>query len=431
MNKLNIRKMMYFMLSINIVACVFVVLVISESSNTICLFQKAKEFLNSVEQVPGSPYRAVTAVFLLCFGFWGTFTARQYMFQGNHPAIYMTLILDMVFSILLMRVLDCNYNGFILWLLANAIYYIEGKWKYLAVLAGIPFFMFSSYEVVSVYYPLFSIRSYILFYSRSTQHLLFFVFYALSSLNFISFTVFCINVIQEQKGIIDEINRLYRQLSIANEELKEYADIKEKMGETRERNRLAREIHDTLGHVLTGISVGVDACIAIMESQPEAARKQLKVISGVAKDGMIEVRRSVSSLRPDSLVHITLEQSIRNMIEKTKKATGVDIDFMYNLELHFNEDAENAIFRVIQESVTNSIRHGFATRISIVIARKGSDLEITVSDNGRGCKNIKNGFGIVHMRERINMLHGSMEFVSNNGFTVRAVIPGYGEDVND
>ena len=79
----------------------------------------------------------------------------------------------------------------------------------------------------------------------------------------ISFTVFCIKVIQEQKDIIDEKNKLYGELKKANEKLKEYADIKEKMGQTKERNRLAMEIHDSVGHSLTGISVGVDTCLAI------------------------------------------------------------------------------------------------------------------------------------------------------------------------
>ena len=67
------------------------------------------------------------------------------------------------------------------------------------------------------------------------------------------------------------------ELKNLNEQLKEYADIREKMGETRERNRLAREIHDTLGHTLTGLSVGLDACVVTSDIDLEATKKQLRL----------------------------------------------------------------------------------------------------------------------------------------------------------
>lgn len=76
------------------------------------------------------------------------------------------------------------------------------------------------------------------------------------SLNIIIFIVYCVYVINVQRGTIEEVNQLYHELQTANEQLKEYADMSERMAQTRERNRLAREIHDTLGHTLTGITAG-------------------------------------------------------------------------------------------------------------------------------------------------------------------------------
>ena len=195
------------------------------------------------------------------------------------------------------------------------------------------------------------------------------------------------------------------------------------MGQTKERNRLAMEIHDSVGHSLTGISVGVDTCLAIMDKNPAAAKTQLQVISGVAKDGIADIRRSVSTLRSDSGTQTPLDQNIKNMIEKTKRATGIEIQFICYVHLCFGEDEENAIFRIIQESVTNAIRHGKATKIVIVISSQNNNLEIVVSDNGCGCKNLIDGFGITHMKERIALLHGSIGFISHNGFTVEALLP--------
>ena len=88
----------------------------------------------------------------------------------------------------------------------------------------------------------------------------------------------------------------------------------ERMAQTRERNRLAREIHDTLGHTLTGIVTGLDACMALVDVSPEQTRKQLSLLSKVGREGIRDIRRSVNELRPDSLERLSLEVAIRKMV---------------------------------------------------------------------------------------------------------------------
>lgn len=417
------------MLCINIAACLFTMLVILKTSKTICVFQKAADFFNFVEKIPVKPDSAFFFSVLLCSGFVTTHLARQFVFTGSKVPVYATLGIDIVLNIALLKVTNCNYNGFILWLLANCIYYIDDKWKYFAMTTGIFLFIFSSYDLITIYYPLFSIRSYILFYLKNTQNLLLFIYYGFSSLNLICFLVFCMHVIQKQRGIIGVIHRLYQKLRTANTELREYADMKEKMGQLKERNRLTMEIHDTLGHSLTGISVGVDACIAIMDTSPEKARSQLQVISGVAKSGLEELRRSVSMLKTDGLDDINFEDTIRNMLERVKEATGTSIRFNCTAKLNLPKDKQNAVFRIIQESITNAIRHGKAGRIEITLAEQNDCLDITISDNGKGCSDLEYGFGLSHMQERINQLNGSIEFNTTDGFTVHAQIPLQGRNL--
>lgn len=419
----SISKIKYLMFGINVISCLFIMLVIKNTTYTICLFKKAGDFLNAVQSLPVSPEKAFLYTLLLCAAFFITFILRRFCFSDKQTYIYISLGIDIILNILILKVTNCNYNGFMLWLLANIIHHVETSWRYPALVLGIFLYMFSSYDLVNTYYPLFSVQDYILFYPLSVSNVLFFILYTLSALNLIGFTVFCVNVIQEQKNTIEEINRLYMKLSRANEELKEYADIKEKMGETRERNRIAMEIHDSVGHSLTGISVGVDTCIAIMDKNPKAAKSQLQVISSVAKDGIADIRRSVSTLRPDSLNQTPLAETIKNMIEKTKQAAGIDIEFICYVTLDFNEEEENTVFRIIQESVTNAIRHGKATKIVIIISKEAARLEIIISDNGIGCENPISGFGITHMKERIEKLHGRLNLISHNGFTVEAHIP--------
>lgn len=423
MSNLNIRKIRDTMLCINVIGCLFTMLIILKTSKTICIFQKAVDFFNSTERIPVRPENNFFVSILICCGFVSTHLIRQFMFEPGKVAVYVTLSVDAVLNIILLKVTNCNYNGFILWLLANCIYYFEKKWKYFTLIAGIFLFIFSSYDLITIYYPLFSIRSYILFYFKNTQNLLLFSYYGLSSLNLIFFLLFCIQVIQKQRGIINDIHRLYKKLRIANTELREYADIKEKMGQMKERNRLTMEMHDTLGHSLTGISVGVDTCIAIMDKYPEKAKAQLKVISSVAKDGINDIRRSVSMLKTDELEDVKFEDSVRNMLERIRKATGIKIQFVYNIKLNLTKEEETAIFRIVQESVTNAIRHGEASWILITLQENNYAFDITIADNGRGCQDLKYGFGLSHMQERVEQFKGSIEFHSKDGFTVHAIIP--------
>ena len=196
------------------------------------------------------------------------------------------------------------------------------------------------------------------------------------------------------------------------------------MGETRERNRLAREIHDTLGHILTGISVGVDAVSVLMDVSPEAAKKQLATIGDMARTGLNDVRRSVRKLKPDALERMSLENAIFQMTEEMSKGTNTKIYFAsYMDKLEFEPDIEETLYRIVQESTTNAIRHGKATEIWIRISEKNGEMILMVSDNGRGCADIEEGFGLKHMRERVELAGGSLFYEGVFGFTVIVKIP--------
>ena len=198
----------------------------------------------------------------------------------------------------------------------------------------------------------------------------------------------------------------------------------EKMTQTKERNRLAREIHDTLGHTLTGIATGLDACLALIDISPEQTKKQLQLLSEVSREGIRDVRRSVNELRPDALERLSLDAAIRKMITDMSQASDVKIYFSTEEKhLKFDEDEENAIYRVIQESITNAVRHGKAGKIWITLRRQYNEITLSIRDDGIGAKEIKSGFGTKHIRERIEMLHGTVEFDGSDGFTVTAQIP--------
>jgi len=91
--------------------------------------------------------------------------------------------------------------------------------------------------------------------------------------------------------------------------------------------------------------------------------------------------------------------------------------------LKFDEDEENAIYRVIQESITNAVRHGKAEKIWITLKKIDGEILLIIKDNGIGCDEIKSGFGTKHIKERIEMLRGTVTFAGQHGFTVTARIP--------
>ncbi|NLU52621.1 MAG: sensor histidine kinase [Clostridiaceae bacterium] len=420
------------MIAINLIAVLFVTIFIYITTQKICNNFIAREFINRVDALPWKPDRNIIISICLFGILIFSFIIREFIYPNNSKVVYLSLLIDFVISIIIVCILNFNYNGILFLVIANIITYTKGnKGRYLLMAISIMSILIADYEMISINFRLYSINDYISFYDSMTQQYLLGFFNTVISINILIFIIYCIYVIQNQRGTIDEVNHLYEQLrkanedlQKANEQLKEYSKITEKMGETRERNRLAREIHDTLGHTLTGISAGIDACLTMVDKSPEDTKKQLEVISRVTREGINEIRRSVNKLRPDALERLSLESAIHKMIIEIESMTHTHIYFESDVKnLKFASDEEDAIYRVIQESLTNAIRHGKASQIWVHIKGGQGEIILTVKDDGIGCKDMKMGFGTRHIIERIKMLNGTVEFDGTDGFTVTAKIP--------
>lgn len=425
MNNKNIKISQIALLLTNIVIVLAMCLFVQVTTYTICRFFGASVFLQSVKAIPWNVNRNI----LLCCASLAVLTldliVREYYFPANVKVIKATLLIDFFCSFVIIFVLDFNYNGVLLLVFANVIKYIQDKkWRYLLLTIAIVSYLLTDYDLLSVSYPLYSVLNYIQYYSTTVQQYVLCIYKALLSTNFIVFVIYCTNVINTQKDTIDQINSLYRQLENANNQLQEYTMIAEKMVQTRERNRLAREIHDTLGHTLTGVSAGVDACIAMIDLDAAKTKAQLECISNVIREGLKDVRRSVSQLRPDSLERFSLEHAITKMVTDINAVSNANVYFYSKVKnLKFDQDEENAIYRVIQEGITNALRHGKADKIWIHMDQVYQDILIQIKDNGVGCEQIKSGFGTKHMQERISLLGGTVTFNGKNGFEINARIP--------
>lgn len=269
-----------------------------------------------------------------------------------------------------------------------------------------------------------TLKQYLAFYSLHTRSVLQLVIESLSALEMILFILYMVLFISQQTSEKQEILNLNQQLQQANEQLRIYAEESAHTAQVQERNRLAREIHDTLGHVLTGITAGADACIQMMDDSPEMARHQMELIADTARNGMNDVRRSVKALRPDSLEKENLSGALNKMCTSMAQSSGAQIQLEESLAgLTLSQDEEDCVYRTVQEGITNAIRHGHATRVQVRCHIEDGVLEVSVKDNGIGCKSVTPGFGLQHMQERMLMLGGTFWYENSDGFCIRAEIP--------
>ena len=269
-----------------------------------------------------------------------------------------------------------------------------------------------------------TLEEYLAFYSLHTRSILQFVIEGLSALEMILFILYMVLFVSQQTNEKQEILKLNEQLQQANDKLRIYAKESAHNAQVQERNRLAREIHDTLGHVLTGITAGADACIQMIDDSPEMARHQMELIADAARNGMNDVRRSVKALRPDSLENESLSCALNKMCVSMAQNSGTFIKLEENLNgMTFSQDEEDAVYRTVQEGITNSVRHGHATRIHVCCNVQDGILKASVQDNGIGCKSVTLGFGLRHMQERMLLLGGNFQYKNENGFCIMVEIP--------
>lgn len=413
------------MVLLNCIIVLFLAFTIVLTQYRVAAAQEAQQFIETLKVMPERPeQKIIMVVFSLCFLCGIIYYKRRNEEEGKEKVLLWN-VFEIIFLIFVLKELDMTYNGVIFLIVADMLTYAEDrKNKLIFLFISFLCYMVCSYNLVTMFIPLNSFETWVAFYDGETESLFLGVKTICEILNMILFLVYIVILMMKDKRERERIQLLNAQLQKANEQLHEFAQEKELMGETKERNRLAREIHDTLGHILTGISVGIDAVLVLMDIAPDKAKEQLEGIGDTARRGLQDVRRSVRKLKPDALERMSLNNAIHQMIEDMSKVTNTKIYFVsYMEELKFEADEEEVIYRIIQESTTNAIRHGKATEIWIRISEKEEELTIIISDNGCGCEDIKEGFGLKHIRERVELLNGEVNYQGLIGFTMIAKIP--------
>lgn len=227
--------------------------------------------------------------------------------------------------------------------------------------------------------------------------------------------------------LIALLRRQGESLRQTNAQLTHYASVLENLTVSRERNRMARELHDTLAHTLTGLSVTLETVKAYWDVDVDQARALLDKSLVATRDGLEETRRALKSLRASPLEDLGLGLALRQMAESAAARVNLDLELalpdpMPNLA----PDVEQCIYRIAQEAVENVAHHANAKRLALRLEPEAGRWKLTVQDDGLGFnpheKASAGHFGLVGMKERAELSDGELTIDSQKGKGTKVVL---------
>lgn len=223
-----------------------------------------------------------------------------------------------------------------------------------------------------------------------------------------------------------EVERLVGELTHANQQLREYSAQVEDLAIIKERNRLAREIHDGLGHYLTSIHMQIQAANALLQTDRDKSQEHLMKAQTMTQEALADVRQSVGSLRIQSHENVPLTDLIPRLFENAR-AFGIEpVLEIEGVPREVSSTVHWTLYRATQEAISNACKHSGAKAIRIVLDYNLPDQVILrVRDDGVGAFDLKEGFGLIGLKERVNIVGGEIEFDVDtmNGFGFEIKVP--------
>lgn len=231
---------------------------------------------------------------------------------------------------------------------------------------------------------------------------------------------------RDAQKLYDKLKLSEEKLRKANIELEDYSHTIEELTLLKERNRISRDIHDSVGHALSTTMIQLNAiqALAAKDSSPiEPIAENLKNFVG---ESYQEVRRAVRELKPSEYSNYQDVIKIQDLINNFTKLSGVDVKLTVSEDKYaLDAKVSLAIYRLVQESLSNASRHGKATKVIMTMIYNKNDLTITIKDNGIGCSNVVYGVGLTSITERFEEFNGTVNFNTSegNGFVIKITVP--------
>jgi len=379
-------------------------------------------FLYALASNPDNIYRltALTSIFLasLTIRLFIIYTDERYS-QFSKIMIFFDLAL--VYWILLYDKSDVTYV-YLFVLIGDAILVHSSNYSFTVAVLSFLTFAFSIY--VKTGYP--PVQKYI--FEMWKEVINFILFYGI-------FYVARYQIDQRNKlqTTMNELDSKTKQLIKAYDKLKHSSEELEELTIMEERTRIAREIHDTVGHTLTTVLVEIEAGKRLIGKKDDVAKEKLELAQGQVRKGLNSIRSSVRVLKKGEDV-LDIVPSLISLIEETELHTEVNIAKNIDENLSIPDVIGKTLYRFLQEGLTNGIKHGKATDFVFNLNRQGEVIKFYLCDNGCGNNEIIDGFGLSTMRERVEKLDGDLEIITNKdqGFCIKINIPCLKqEDLND
>ena len=227
------------------------------------------------------------------------------------------------------------------------------------------------------------------------------------------------NLLKEQENQLFEQKKELQQAQYTMGTMKELYTLQE-------RNRISREIHDSVGHSLSTIIIQLGAIRKLSEENNPQVSQMSAQLREFAVKGLQEVRTVVHDLKPEQLTKQQLNVALEEFIYETKQHSGVEFVFRQNKPtIQLSKEQELTIFRGVQEATTNAIRHGKATKITLLMMYSANELIVTIMDNGAGSSAISLEGGLKALEERLHELQAQLEIKNTEqGFTVQMKLKG-------
>lgn len=255
--------------------------------------------------------------------------------------------------------------------------------------------------------------------------------------------------ISDIEAKIDEISSVIKvasegnSLTSNNEEVKDIADVNIMLLETveRERQRIARDLHDSTVQNLTSLVHKSELCIKLMDADPIRCKLELSSMNKILRDVINNDRKIIYDLRPMSFDDIGFDITVERLLDKIKQSNGIRCNYKIVGESFVLKSVISlTLLRIIQESCSNSVKHGHATSIDVILEYSEDKIILTIQDNGEGfdtslvpetIRKDNSGFGISMMKERVFLLSGKIDIKSKkgNGCITQVEIPVKKEDM--
>jgi signal transduction histidine kinase len=227
---------------------------------------------------------------------------------------------------------------------------------------------------------------------------------------------------QKSQALLDE-------LKIANKKLEEYSEQVQSLAAAEERNRLARELHDSVSQTVFSINLTAESAKILIDRDPERVKGLLNHLQTLSQNALGEMRSLIRHLRPGSMEGEGLGEALRKHARERLKINGLSVELSIQGERRLNAQVEDGIFRIVQEALNNIEKHAKTNSALVELDLSGDTASIVIEDHGIGFSPEEIGrdegkFGIASMKERAAAIGGSLQISSNPGEGTRIRIEG-------